>query len=152
MNEQANIDVVKQCYDAFNKGDIQRLLSCFADDVEWEMPEVEAVPFTGKRRGRDQVAQFFEQMNQMQDSRGVQLQDCIAQGDKVVAIGHYAFTVKSTGLDYDADFAHLFTVANGKITSFKEFTDTLRAAMAYHPQMAAAGRGAAAGAGAPPVH
>jgi ketosteroid isomerase-like protein len=151
MNEQANIDVVRQCYDALKAGDIQRMMSYFADDVDWDIPEVEGIPFTGKRHGRDQVAQFFELLGQMQESRGLEVQDCIAQGDKVVAIGHYAFTVKSTGLGYEADWASLFTVENGKVTRFKEFTDRLGAAMAYHPGAALTGQGTAAGTRAPPM-
>lgn len=152
MNEQANIDVVRQCYDAFNAGDIQRLLACFAPDIDWDIPEIEGVAFTGKRHGHDQVAQFFEQMSQMQESRGVDVYDFVAQGDKVVATGHYAFTVKSTGLGYGADWAHMFTVEFGKIKRFKEFTDTLKVELAYHPQGAVAQQGAAAGAEVPPMH
>jgi hypothetical protein len=150
MNEQANIDVVRQCYDALTAGDIQRMLSYFADDVEWDIPEVKGIAFTGKRHGRDQVAQFFELLGEMQENRGLEVRDYIAQGDKVVAIGHYAFTVKSTGLGYEADWASLFTVANGKVTRFKEFADRLGAAMAYHPGAALTGPGGAAGTGAAP--
>lgn len=44
MSEQANISLLKQAYDAFDKGDIQRLLGLLAQDIEWELPEVEGIP------------------------------------------------------------------------------------------------------------
>jgi ketosteroid isomerase-like protein len=59
MNEQANIDMVKQGYDAYVKGDIGRLLGLFAQDITWELPEVEGIPFTGKRQGLEQLGEVF---------------------------------------------------------------------------------------------
>ena len=42
----------------------------------------------------------------------------IAHGDKVVALGHYAWRVKSTGREFGGDFAHVFTMSNGKVIRF----------------------------------
>jgi ketosteroid isomerase-like protein len=154
MNEQANIDLMKQAYDAFNKGDIQRLLGVFASDIEWTLPEVEGIPFSGKRRGIAQVEEFFRVMDQCQQAREFTPDEYIAQGDRVVVLGHCTFTVKATGTDYDDQWSHVFTISGGKVTRFTEYSDTHRAALAYQPQAAIAARGAAAGAGAgrPPVH
>jgi hypothetical protein len=152
MNEQANIDLVKQCYDAYQQGDIQRLLGCLADDIDWDLPVIEAVPISGKRKGRDKVAEFFQTLAQTQEPRQFQPQEFIAQGDRVVVTGHYEWTVKATGIDYGCDWTHIFTVANGKIAKFKEYTDTHQAALAYQPQQAAIGAAARPGAAPPPVH
>ena len=48
MSEQENIAVVQQAYNNFKTGNIQALLALLSDDVEWELPEVENVPFTGE--------------------------------------------------------------------------------------------------------
>ena len=61
----------------------------------------------------------------------------VAQGDKVVSLGHYRWRVKSTGQEYSSDFAHVFTVSDGKITGFQEYTDTASAARAYQRSAAA---------------
>jgi ketosteroid isomerase-like protein len=151
MNEQANIDLVKQCYDAYSKGDIQRLLGCIAQDVDWELPFVEAVPFSGRRHGLDQVAEFFRQMDQLQEAREMQPRDFIANGDRVIVMGHYEWIVKSTGAQYGGDFSHVFTIANGKIVNFKEYTDSHAAALAYQPQ-AGIGAESRPGTGRPAVH
>lgn len=154
MSEQSNIEMVKQGYDAFSKGDIQRLLGLFAKDIEWTLPEVEGIPFSGKRRGTDQVGEFFRVMDQCQETREFKPDDYYAKGDRVVVLGHCTFTVKATGIDYSDEWTHVFTIANGKVTGFREYSDTHKAALAYQPQGAIAGRGAAAGAGAgrPPIH
>jgi len=152
MSEQQNIDLVKQCYDLFRKGDIQQLLGCFADDIDWELPAVENVPFSGKRHGLDQVGEFFKSVSDSMDVRQFEPRDFIAQGDKVVAVGHYAWTVKSTGIPFESDFTHIFTIRGGKVTNLREFLDSHIAAAAFQPQQAGAMRGQAADAGRPPVH
>lgn len=48
----------------------------------------------------------------------------LAQGDKVVTLGHYLWRVKATEGEWESDFAHLFTVRDGRVTRFQEFTDT----------------------------
>jgi hypothetical protein len=64
MNEQENITLIKQCYDNFLKGDIQQLLSALSDDINWELPAMEDVSFSGKRHGRDQVKEFFKSLSE----------------------------------------------------------------------------------------
>jgi hypothetical protein len=152
MNEQANISLLKQAYDAYDKGDIPRLLGLFAQDVDWEVPEVEGIPFTGKRRGVDQVAEFFRVMADCQEPREFKPDQFIAQGDQVVVLGHGTFAVKATGAQFSGDWCHVFRVAGGKIASFKEYDDTHQAAQAYQPQAASAGAAAGKGATRPPIH
>jgi ketosteroid isomerase-like protein len=52
-------------------------------------------------------------------------------GDKVVALGHYAWRVKSTGREFGGDFAHVFTMYNGKVKRFHEYMDTAAASAAH---------------------
>jgi ketosteroid isomerase-like protein len=141
MSEQANISLLKQAYDAYDKGDIQRLLGLFAQDIEWDIPEVEGLPFTGKRHGLGQVSDFFRVMAECQEPREFMPDRFIGQGDEVVVLGHATFTVKATGAEFSEDWCHVFHIAGGKIASFKEYDDTHRAAQAYQSQ----GAGAAAG-------
>lgn len=152
MNEQTNIDLVKQGYDAFAKGDIPRLLGYFAQDIEWTLPEVEGIAFTGKRRGLSQVAEFFKLMDGAQDTREFLADEYIAQGDRVVVLGHCTYTVKATGADYSDAWTHVFTIKNGKVSSFREYSDTHKAALAFQPGAGAAMGAAAAATARPPIH
>jgi uncharacterized protein len=131
MSEQENTQIVRQTYANFKSGDIQALVSLLSDDVEWQLPEIEGVPFAGQRRGREEVAQFFATLADAQDVRQFEPRELIAQGEKVVALGHYTWHVKSTGREYGGNWAHVFTIRDGKITGFHEYTDTAAAAAAY---------------------
>ncbi|HEY6189949.1 MAG TPA: nuclear transport factor 2 family protein [Pyrinomonadaceae bacterium] len=136
MSEQ-NKQLVTQAYERFKSGDIRALLGLLSDDVAWQLPETENVPFSGKRSGREQVAQFFQSLGESQDVLQFEPQELIADGDKVVSLGQYKWRVKATGREYGGDWAHVFTVRDGKITGFHEYMDTASAAAAYQKALGA---------------
>ena len=131
MSEQENTNLAQQVYENFKSGDIKALLNLLSDDIEWQLPEIENVPFAGKRRGHEQMGQFFASLVDTQEVQHFDPREFIAQGDKVVALGHYAWLVKSTGREFGGDFAHVFTVHDGKVVRFHEYMDTAAAAAAH---------------------
>jgi uncharacterized protein len=133
MSEKENTQLVMQAYDKFKRGDIPGLIDMMSDDIEWVLDAVENVPFTGARRGKEQVGEFFSLLGEMQHPLQFEPREFIAQDDKVVALGHYAWSVKSTDRVFECDWAEVFTVQNGKITRFREFADTAVAEAAYRP-------------------
>jgi ketosteroid isomerase-like protein len=46
-------------------------------------------------------------------------------------LGHYAWKIRKTGRSVASDWAHIFTVRNGKVVRFREFNDTAQFAEAY---------------------
>src|SRR5688572_10690851 len=84
MSEQENTRIVQQSYEHFKSGDIQALLDLYSEDVDFQLPEVENVPFTGAHKGREAVARFFQSLNEAQEVLTFNPQESIAQGDKVV--------------------------------------------------------------------
>ena len=137
MNKQENIKLVHQVYEHFKNGDIKALLNLLSDDIEWQLPEIENVPFSGKRRGQEQMGQFFASLVDTQEVQHFEPREFIAQGDKVVALGHYAWRVRSTGREFGGDFAHVFTVNEGKVIRFHEYMDTAAAAAAHREVLSA---------------
>ncbi|MDH2406596.1 nuclear transport factor 2 family protein [Bradyrhizobium sp. SSUT18] len=126
-----NRQFIEQAYANFKAGDIPTLLQSMSEDVTWQLPEVENVPFAGKRQGRGAVGEFFSTLATVQDSRSFEPREFIAQGDKVVVLGHYVWQVKANGRTYESDFAHVFTVRGGQIVAFHEYTDSAAAAKAF---------------------
>jgi uncharacterized protein len=58
-------------------------------------------------------------------------QEYIAQGDKVVVLGHERQRVKATGEVVEDDWAMVFTLRGGKITKFRNYEDTAAVAAAH---------------------
>jgi uncharacterized protein len=103
---------VQQAYQHFKNGDIQSVLGLLSEDVEWTLFEIEGAPFSGTRRGPERVSEFFSEVFDTEEVLHFEPRELVAQGDKVVALGIYAWRVKSTGLEYETDFVHVFTVGS----------------------------------------
>ena len=54
-----------------------------------------------------------------------------AARDKVVALGFYSGSSISTGRAFASEWVMVFTVKNGKVTEFKEFTDSAQLNAAF---------------------
>ena len=135
-NVQANVELIQAAYAAFKRGDVQTILDSVSDTVEWIAAPVE--PLAGTYRGRDEVAGFFQKVNEIAEYSSFEPREYVAQGDRVIVLGSYRAKVKSTGRFYDCDWAMAFTVEDGKITEFQEFTDTATITSAL-PAASAAG-------------
>lgn len=131
MSEISNTKIVQNVYENFRSGDIKALLNLLSEDIEWQLPEIENVPFGGKRRGHEEMGQFFASLVDTQEVQHFEPREFIAHEDKVVALGHYAWHVKSTGREFGGDFAHVFTIRDGKVIRFHEYMDTAAAAAAH---------------------
>jgi uncharacterized protein len=136
MSEQQNLDIVRQGYDAFGRGDIQGLLNLMDPQVTWTTPGPADMPTAGTRRGHQAVGEFFAALASTVEITRFEAQDFLAQGDKVVVLGEDTGTITGTDTSIDFRWAHVFTLRGGKIVSFEEIGDTsahvdaLRAAQA----------------------
>jgi ketosteroid isomerase-like protein len=132
MQEAQNTKVVQEAYAAFGRGDVQGILDRLTDDVIWNGVYGAAahVPTSGERRGKAAVATFFKQVAETVKFSKFEPKEFVATGDRVVALGSYTATI-STGKGFDADFAMVFTLRNGKVSEFKEFTDSAAINAAY---------------------
>lgn len=132
MQDSQNIQVVQEAYAAFGRGDVQAILDRLDDSIVW-MPVYGTAPYvptSGERRGKQAVGAFFAQVAESVTFVRFEPKEFVASGDKVVALGHY--TAKTPiGKGFDADFAMVFTLKNGKVVAFQEFSDSAAINAAY---------------------
>jgi ketosteroid isomerase-like protein len=74
--------------------------------------------------GRAEVAEFFRQVAAAEDFQQFEPREFVAQADKVVAIGHYRAVSKPSGKSFESDFVMVFTLRDGRVARFQEFTDS----------------------------
>jgi ketosteroid isomerase-like protein len=139
MSAQSNTDLIRNLYAAFAKGDVQTILDNCTDDVEWILEGPEIVPFSGKRKGRAEVLQFFEAIGSTQVNQKLTTEIFVAQDDHVATLGRYSGSVKATGKQFNSPTAHFFTIRDGKVSRFVDLGDTAEMAESYKGA-AAAGR------------
>jgi uncharacterized protein len=136
MSAQENVQIVKDAYAAFGRGDIQGLLALLADDIEWITPG-EGLPFAGTYRGLAEVAGFFQKVSEMFEMSFFEPREFVAQGDRVLVAGFDRGKVKATNRTFEGHWAGAFTVRDGKVTNFREYIDTLALARGF--EMVASG-------------
>jgi hypothetical protein len=138
MSTAESLQLVKDGYAAFGRGDLQGLLSLQAEDVVWDIPG-DGLPMAGSYRGHDGVASFFERLKRETEILEFQPREFLADGDRVLVVGWERVKIKATGHSADIDWVMSFTIRDGKIAAFRQYTDTKAIADAYVSSAAAAG-------------
>jgi ketosteroid isomerase-like protein len=133
MNEQQNVKVVQDAYAAFGRRDIEALIGMMSNDIDWLTLGPKELPMSGPRRGKPEVQKFFQQVEESWNFERFEPREFIAQGETVVALGFYGGTAKTTKRTFACEWSHVFTVRNGKVTKFREYTDTANLLNAYAP-------------------
>jgi len=138
MGTQENLQVVKDGYAAYGRGDLASLLALLAEDVEWIIPGA-GLPLAGTYRGREGAANFFQKLAAESEVLDFQPREFVADGDRVLVLGSERVKVKATNRTIEVDWIMAFTLRNGRITKFREYTDTKVIADAYGSTARAAG-------------
>lgn len=131
MDSQQNKQLVMQAYQMYQAGNIDGVIQLFADDCEWIGNPTEDVPFSGLYHGKQEVAEYFAELDKAQTADQFEPQEFIAEDDKVVVTGQSKWTVKATGQTYDNPWAHIITLRDGKVTEFRQYNDTAATQAAY---------------------
>jgi ketosteroid isomerase-like protein len=133
-----NIQIVQDAYAAFGRGDVAAILASLDENVQWQgLKGAEGVaPHSGRRRGKDAVREFFALVAQTTEFHRFEPREFIDGGDKVAVVGEYEATVRPSGRRVSCDWVMVFTLAGGKITEFREFTDSAQVVAAFGPSAA----------------
>lgn len=139
MSEAQNTQVVKDCYAAFLRGDVNSILSNLDENVQWQavIGTEGVLKSAGLRKGRAAMGGFFSDVASTVQFDRFEPREYVAQGDLVVAIGHYTGKSIETTRSFDQDWVMIFRFANGKIVDFKEFTDSAALVRAFGKTVAA---------------
>ncbi|MDP1861744.1 MAG: nuclear transport factor 2 family protein [Gemmatimonadaceae bacterium] len=132
----SNVNTVQHLYAAFGTGDIPTILSHLHEDVEWEYGMTDAgVPWLQPRRGRANVAQFFESLAAL-EFQLFQPKTFLESDNIVVALIDVGFVVKATGRKItEEDEVHIWHFDSmGRVTKFCHKIDTHQHWAAFQTQ------------------
>jgi hypothetical protein len=120
------VNPIRHFYDALAAGDVPRVLSLLAAELEWT--EAERFPYYGGtwRTPQAVLEGLFMRINQDWERFEARPDGFVAEGDQVVSFGAYAGKHKRSGRLMNSPFAHHWTVRGGKITGFVQYTDTAK--------------------------
>ena len=135
MEQEENAKVVRDAYAAFARRDIATLLTFLDDAIQWNPVQGAGphVKVAGERLGKAAVADFFDLLAREQTFHMFEARQFVAEGDTVAVLGHYVATPHSTGRKFEANWVMVFTMRDGKIVRFQEFTDSAAVNAAWEP-------------------
>lgn len=117
--------VVEAAYEAFDQGDMDRFAGLMAPDIVWNEaegnPYADLNPYVGPEAVMSGLmARFVSEWEDISVTPG----EYVVEGDRVVVFGRYKETWKATGKKLDIPFVHSWTVQDGKLVRFQQYTDT----------------------------
>lgn len=132
--ETDNVECLRKAYGAWNetRGDCQVWLDILADHVSWGSladgkPGME---FAKPRASKAEVMEYFEGLADDWTMEFYHINEYVAQGGRVVAIGECSWTHKRTGKTANVAKVDVWQFEEGQATQFMEYFDTHAAAMA----------------------
>jgi len=122
-----NVELVKQGYSDFSKGNMEAVLAKWDPAIEWH--ECKGMPFVkgdGIFKGHEAVVtNVIMNLPVYFDGFNIEVEQIFGADDKVVMVGYYHGTNKATGNPFKANATHVWTVKNGKTTHFFQAVDTV---------------------------
>lgn len=132
--------LVQELYAAFGRGDLPALLALLHPEVEWaanvdsSIPAAGAVPCYEPGRGHAFVGRYFGLLLRGYEMHGFNPVGFMAGGPEVAVRVQVDFTIRSTGRRIKSEVIHHWIVgADGLVTRFRDFEDTLAWVCAWTP-------------------
>lgn len=129
--QRTNVEVIRELYDAFARGDVHAVLGRMDAGIEWIEAENFIYADNNPYVGPDAVAQgVFGRIHDEWDGFGATAEEYHDAGETIITRGRYDGRYKSTGRSIHAQFVHVWWLRDGKVTRFQQYVDTLQVARA----------------------
>jgi len=131
-NKESNVAALKEAYRRWHDtkaGSVDHWLALMTDDVKFRSlaEGAKSMEFTRTSTCRDDVKRYFAGLTGDWQMIYYRMDEYIAQGDRVVAVGSCSFRHKKTGKILETPKADFHKFRDGKICEFFELYDTAQA-------------------------
>jgi uncharacterized protein len=110
---QENVELVRNAYMANNKGDREAALRSADPDIVIDATRRLLNPTTYV--GIDDARQWFADMDEVWERFGLEVDELIDAGDRVVALGRLTGKGKASGVEVEQPIADVWTVRDSRI-------------------------------------
>lgn len=126
MTERAAIEsLIRDAYEARHRGDLDTLMQCFHPDCRYRMAGTgDAGPVSVEPDGLEAVRQQMAGFIETFVFDNVETLAMTVDGDKATLYWRAEVTCVPTGRTAPFEIMDLFTIADGKLLSVTQFTDT----------------------------
>ena len=131
MAEKENVALLKEAYEYWNENQekaFQNWMDMLAEDVQFRsLADGHAgIEFTQTCHCKNDVLEYFQGLAREWAMIHYTIDEYIAEGDRVVAIGNCHWKNLNTGKDVETPKVDILTIKDSKIVDFFELYDTQR--------------------------
>jgi ketosteroid isomerase-like protein len=117
--------VIESVYTLLAAGDVEGFAALMAPDIVWREaegnPYADLNPYIGPEAV---LTGLFARLLSDWDNFTATPHESVVEGNRVVVFGRYGETWKPTGQVLDIPFVHSWTVEDGQLLAFQQYTDT----------------------------
>jgi ketosteroid isomerase-like protein len=120
---QENVVRLKGALDGYNREGPEAIIDLLDPDVEWiaDRSDMGRVTY----RGVEGVRKSFEELYEGFDKLGMEVDELIGEGDKILFLGQMTARGRSTQVEVKLPLAIVFTVGeDGKLIRYESFRDS----------------------------
>ncbi len=122
-NSPDNLSIIRRLYEVFGQKDWDAFRGLCADDIVWVQNE--GFPGGGTHHGADAIIEnVFKGFKNEWHGWSYDIDEYLDAGHAVVVLGSYRGTHVTTGKSMTAAAAHVYDLRDGRITRFRQYTDT----------------------------
>jgi uncharacterized protein len=132
-NQKTTEELIGSFLDRVGRQDAEGIGELFADEIDWYVPGSKALPWTGSRSRREQVAEYFRTMWPafVPGQSTAAVDKVVIDGDDAVLFASFTHTVASNGQRLNTPAAMHLTIANGQIVRMHLYEDTMAVHKAF---------------------
>ena len=116
----SDLDRVREMYDAWNNGNVDRMIEFWWDDSTWEdFPEV---PDRQIVRGRENVETHLREVMEVIGDMEMEVVELEELGDEILGSVQVRVVGSASGISLDTPSYHLIRLEGGRIRRYRTFT------------------------------
>ena len=124
--KEKDVEIVKNLYAAFAKGDVPAVLQKFSPKIEWNeaenFPYDDGNPYIGPQAVLEGV---FARLGAEWEYWNLTEQTYYeANSGEIIVTGRYKAKNKMTSKEINVQFVHIWTLNDGLVTNFQQYADT----------------------------
>jgi ketosteroid isomerase-like protein len=119
---QENVEVVREVWNAFNRGDLDTFIEFFDPEIEWH--DLPTMPGGGVHRGRDPFRRHVEGFIEVWGEVRMETEEIRSIGDRVVSRGRYVGVGRESGIPVENPTSGaIYEFRGGRIVRVRQFVE-----------------------------
>ncbi len=135
MSEKQNIALAQALLGGLGGGqDPGEIAALFDADLVFEIQgDQGALPWIGRKTGRQAIMDFIRDIRDMTEPVGFEVEDILASERRAAIVGALQTRIKATGRITATQFAIILTITDGAVTRFQMLEDSFDVSKAARP-------------------